>query len=107
MLSRLEEDLNQASLLIFSDFNYGCLPQRVVDQIVQICRKLSIPMVADSQSSSQIGDISRFKGMMLITPTEHEARLSVGDSTSGLVVLAEKLAKKAESQHSLITLGHD
>lgn len=105
MLSRLEEDLNKASLLIFSDFNYGCLPQRVVDQISQICRKRSIPMVADSQSSSQIGDVSRFKGMTLITPTEHEARLSVGDSTSGLVVLAEKLAAKAESQHSLITLG--
>ncbi len=105
MLDKLEEDLNKAGLLIFSDFNYGCLPQMVVDQIRKICHKRSIPMVADSQSSSQIGDVSRFKGMTLITPTEHEARLAVGDSTSGLVVLAEKLAEKAKSKHSLITLG--
>lgn len=105
ILTRLEEDLSSANLLIFSDFNYGCLPSILVDRISRICRKRSIPMVADSQSSSQIGDVSRFKGMMLITPTEHEARLAVGDSTSGLVVLAEKLAAKSESQYSLITLA--
>lgn len=105
MLAGLEKDLNDASLLIFSDFNYGCLPQMVVNYVSQICLRRGIPMVADSQSSSQFGDVSRFKGMTLITPTEHEARLAVGDSTSGLVVLAEKLEAKAGSQHTLITLG--
>ena len=34
-------------------------------------------MAADSQSSSQMGDISRFKGMDFLFPTEHEARLSL------------------------------
>lgn len=105
MLARLEEALVDASLLVFSDFNYGCLPQRLLDQLAQICRRREIPMVADSQSSSQFGDVSRFKNMMLITPTEHEARLAVGDSTSGLVVLAEKLSAKAGSRYLLITLG--
>ena len=33
-------------------------------------------MAADSQSSSQVGDISRFRHMDLITPTEREARIS-------------------------------
>jgi len=44
-------------------------------------------MVADSQSSSQVGDISRFTGMELVTPTEREARLALRDFNVGLVVL--------------------
>ncbi len=62
-------------------------------------------MVADSQSSSQMGDVSRFKDMMLLTPTEREARLAVHDYDSGLVILAEKLRKKAESNNIIMTLG--
>ena len=64
-----------------------------------------IPMVADSQASSQIGDVSRFAGMRLLTPTEREARLAVRDTRSGLVVLAEALRHKAEARHVLLTLG--
>ncbi len=105
MLQRMAKSLEEANLVIFSDFNYGCLPQMLVDEIVGICRRNGILMVADSQSSSQIGDVSRFRGMTLITPTEHEARLAVGDATAGLVILAEKLAAKSGSRYSLITLG--
>jgi len=77
------------NLIIFSDFNYGCLPQLLVDQITSFCNEKGIMMVADSQSSSQIGDVSRFRGMTLVTPTEREARFAVHDFESGLVVLAE------------------
>jgi bifunctional ADP-heptose synthase (sugar kinase/adenylyltransferase) len=62
-------------------------------------------MVADSQSSSQIGDVSRFTGMLLVTPTEHEARLAVRDQSSGLTVLADLLHEKAHAKHVLVTLG--
>ena len=34
-------------------------------------------IAADSQASSQMGDISRFHDMDLITPTEREARISL------------------------------
>ena len=105
MLAQIVPLLDKIDLVIFSDFNYGCLPQGLVDQIISSCNKHAVPMVADSQSSSQIGDISRFKNMMLITPTEHEARLAVRDSTSGLVVLAETLRNKANVNHVFITLG--
>lgn len=97
--------LKSSDLLIFSDFNYGCLPQSVVDEITEECVRRNIPMVADSQSSSQMGDVSRFKGMMLLTPTEREARLAVRDYSAGLVVLAEKLRKKSKATNILMTLG--
>jgi sugar/nucleoside kinase (ribokinase family) len=64
-------------------------------------------MVADSQSSSQVSDVSRFKGMRLLTPTEREARLATRDFTSGLVVLAEALRQKARAEHVILTLGSE
>jgi rfaE bifunctional protein kinase chain/domain len=94
-------------LVIFSDFNYGCLPQTLVDQVASICEQKGIMMVADSQSSSQVGDVSRFKKMTLVTPTEREARFAVHDFESGLVVLAEKLRKKSVANNVIITLGEE
>ena len=97
--------MDHTDLIIFSDFNYGCLPQKLVDAVHEECTRRKIMMVADSQSSSQMSDISRFKGMRLITPTEHEARLSMRERGTGLVMLAESLRKFAEATDVIITLG--
>ena len=105
LLKKVSDILNEIDLLIFADFNYGCLPQYLVDNIVNECSKRGIMMVADSQSSSQIGDISRFYGMALITPTEREARLALHDFNSGLVVLAERLRQKCMARNVILTLG--
>ena len=97
--------LDNIQLVIFADFNYGCLPQTLVDEITNICNDKGVMLVADSQSSSQMGDVSRFVGMTLLTPTERETRLAVQDFNSGLVVLAEALLKKAKAKNILLTLG--
>jgi len=101
------EIISDIDLLIFADFNYGCLPQFLVDRIMDECLKRGIMMVADSQSSSQVGDISRFKDMAMVTPTEREVRLSVQDYDSGLVVLAEKLRQKSRVRNVVITLAEE
>lgn len=105
ILEYLDPLLAEADLLIFSDFNYGALPQELVDKIAQECKRRGIMMVADSQSSSQVGDVSRFKDAALLTPTEREARLALGNYEDGLVVLAEGLRKKTNAQNIVITLG--
>ena len=105
ILNAAKAVLPTTDILIFSDFNYGCLPQSLVDEVVDACRSRKVLMVGDSQSSSQVGDVSRFKDMMLLTPTEREARLSLGDFNSGLVVLAEKLRKKSRAKNIMLTLG--
>ena len=107
LLDELDKTLQNADLLVFSDFNYGCLPQALVDQIITRCKQLGVPMVADSQSSSQVGDISRFQGMLLLTPTEHEARLALRESASGLAVLAGELQRTAKARHVFITMGEE
>jgi rfaE bifunctional protein kinase chain/domain len=92
-------------ILIFSDFNYGCLPQNLVNDLIKICKKNKVYVTADSQSSSQTGDISKFHSMNLITPTEHEARVSTRNNDDGLVVLSEDLMKKSKSKNILLKLG--
>lgn len=107
MMSRIEAQLDEVDLLLFSDFNYGCLPQPLVDAIARSAAKRKIPMAADSQASSQISDISRFKGMRLITPTEREARLAMRDTNSSLPILAGELVKASGAESAVITLGQE
>lgn len=103
----LDAAMDRADLLVFSDFNYGCLPQPLVDCIVARAKTRGIFMAADSQSSSQVGDISRFQGMNLVTPTEREARISLRNHEDGLVVLAEQLRKQANAGNVLLKLGEE
>lgn len=105
ILEYLEETLQGASLLVFSDFNYGCLPQSLVDRIVPMAKSRGIMLAADSQSSSQVGDIGRFRGMDLLTPTEREARISTRNREDGLVVMAEALRQQSAARNILLKLG--
>lgn len=101
------QSLESADLLVFSDFNYGCLPQPLVIHLVELAKERSVMVAADSQSSSQVGDISRFKGVHLITPTEREARISTRNREDGLVVLAEQLRQRTGVQNVLLKLGEE
>lgn len=103
----IENQIRESDLLVFSDFNYGCLPQSLVDRLIAIGRSKNVVMAADSQSSSQMGDISRFKDMDFLFPTEHEARLSLRNYDDGLVVLSEKLSKKANAENIFLKLGSE
>ena len=107
LFAALEKAIEKADVLVFSDFNYGCLPQPLVDQITSMARARGVILAADSQSSSQVGDISRFHGMDLLTPTEREARISMRSHEDGLVVLAEQLRQQAEARNVLLKLGEE
>lgn len=107
MLETLDLLLADADLLVFSDFNYGCLPKSLVERATAMGRTYGVLLAADSQSSSQVGDISRFKDMDLITPTEREARIATRNHEDGLVVLAEILRKQAQTKNLLLKLGEE
>ena len=107
ILSEVEQALGKVDLLVFSDFNYGCLPQPLVEQIIRKAKRHGVLLAADSQSSSQVGDISRFKGMDLLTPTEREARISTRNHEDGLVVLAELLRHQSSAKNILLKLGEE
>lgn len=105
ILKYVKRSINDIDLILFSDFSYGLLTDKLIKNISKLGLEKDILMAADSQSSSQIGDISKFKDMTLVTPTEREIRLSLNDFKSGLVVLSEKLSKKTNVKFIFTTLG--
>jgi len=106
-IGRFESIRDRLGAFIFSDFNYGCLPTPLVELLMTRIRDLGIFVAADSQSSSQVGDISRFSGALLITPTEHEARVALRNQSDGLAVIAHALGTVVGAKHVLLTLGAD
>jgi rfaE bifunctional protein kinase chain/domain len=98
---------DEVDVLIFSDFSYGVLSPQVVERILVIAAEKGIFVSADSQSSSQIGNLGKFKNINLISATEREARLELKDNTSGLVVVAESLRKDLSAKNLLLKMGGD
>jgi len=107
IFDRVKSIVNKIDLIVFSDFNYGCLPQELVEKIISLAKSHDVTLTADSQSSSQIGDISRFKGMDLITPTEREARISARNNEDGLVVLAENLRELSLAKNVVLKMSEE
>ena len=64
-------------------------------------------MTADSQSSSQLGSLSKFRGVDLITPTEYEARVELRNEIDGIAVLTQQLGKSLEVNSIVLKLGID
>ena len=98
-------NLGEIDFVVFSDFNYGALPQSLVDQLIQLCHEKTIPFFADSQSSSQVGNIARFKGANIVFATEREARIAVNDYKSGLQATANHLILRAKGKNLFLKLG--
>jgi rfaE bifunctional protein kinase chain/domain len=107
ILEKFKSMVKGLDLIIFSDFNYGSLPQNLVDNVIKLAKQNKIFIAADSQSSSQIGDIGRYKGVDLITPTEHEARISTRNKDGGLIVLSEELRRQTNSKNVFLKLGEE
>jgi len=103
--NKIEKKINKYDLIIFSDFNYGCLPEILINKLIRLAKRSKITLVADSQSSSQIGNILKFNNLDLITPTEHEIRVSLNNNHDGLVELTKKLIKKTNSKYIISKLG--
>lgn len=94
-------------LLVFSDFSYGLMPAELVSNMISIAKEHGVFISADSQSSSQTGDLLKYRGASLVTPTEYEARTSLNDYESGLVMLSNKLRAKLETPNIVLTLAED
>jgi rfaE bifunctional protein kinase chain/domain len=107
LYSAINQQISTLDILVFSDFNYGLLPQTLVEKIIALCEKHSVKVVADSQTSSQVGDISRYKNTLLMTPTEKEVRVALNNSDDGLVVLSNKLCEKSSPKNLVITLASE
>lgn len=107
LVEKFSKIAGDIDVLILSDFSYGVLSPQLVERILAIATNHQIFVSADSQSSSQIGNLGKFKNIDLISATEREARLELKDNTSGLVVVAEGLRRTMNSKNLLLKMGGD
>jgi len=104
----LKSLINNCDLLIFSDFSYGTLNDKVMANIqLKRLREKGLLVAADSQSSSQVGSLSKFKDIDLVSPTEYEARIELRNELDGIAVLAYELGKSLKSKSVILKLGAD
>lgn len=96
---------SQYDLLLFSDFSYGLLSPSFVETIRQHSEPWNLPVAADSQTSSQVGDLAKFRNLMFASPTEHEVRVTMRDMDESLVKVSERLMKELNVRHLMATMG--
>lgn len=107
VIDNFKQNIDRYDLVIFADFNYGILTHQVVNEITSACAENNIAITADSQTSSQIGDLSKYKGLLLTCPTEVEARLTTQDDNSGLIQVSTNLGEMLAAKNVIITLGSE
>jgi rfaE bifunctional protein kinase chain/domain len=93
--------------ILISDFVYGVITQKILDVAFALSKEFNIRLYGDLQCSSQVGNVSKFKGFDLITPTEKESRVALGDNESGVEWIANTLLKDTKSKNMLMKLGSD
>jgi bifunctional ADP-heptose synthase (sugar kinase/adenylyltransferase) len=107
MVEMFSSSAASSDLVVFSDFNMGCLSPDVVSAMLASL-PASRPFVsADSQMGQGFGSIAKFRGVDLVTPTEGEARAALRDEESGLAALAERLRNELDVASVLLTLGKE
>jgi len=105
ILIEIESELPNFDGVVVSDFVYGTLTPRVLDHLVKLTKKYGLPIFGDQQSSSQIGNISRFQGFTYLFPTEKEARMGLEDNGGGIEWIANSLLRKTNSNGLVLKLG--
>ena len=88
------EKIKDTDLLIFSDFSYGVINSNLASRVIELCKSNNVFVAADSQTSSQRGDITKFSNVDFIAPTELEARSAFNNNIDNLTVMTDQLYEK-------------
>ena len=91
--------------IIISDFNYGVMTKNLLEIINKLAKDNEIEVFADSQSSSQLGSITKFNDISLLCPNEREARIALQDKFSGLEFLANEIFDICKPDNLIMKLG--
>ncbi|HPG59567.1 MAG TPA: PfkB family carbohydrate kinase [Candidatus Wallbacteria bacterium] len=105
IIAHLDKIIPETDGIIVSDFCYGVITPKILDHISTLAKKYKTKLFGDVQSSSQIGNVAKFKNYYLIKPTEKEARIALDDKYSGIERLGNNLLSATGSQNMVLSLG--
>jgi rfaE bifunctional protein kinase chain/domain len=106
LIEKSEELISSSDLLIFSDFNYGSIPSNLPKRLLEK-KDRNCFFSADSQISSQIGSLHKYKGIDYISSTEFEARVALNSQDTGLAKLITNMRSELSVANCIIKLGSD
>lgn len=103
-IERISEDIN---VIVISDFNYGVITERILEEITNLSKKKNITLIGDVQCSSQIGYVTKLKDFDLICANEKEVRIALNDNSSGLETLCRNLINETGIKNLIMKLGSE
>ena len=105
LLNQILEIIPKVKGIVFSDFNYGVVSDNIIKKVTDIAHKRNILLFADSQSSSQMCSITKFRNQTLLCPNEKEARISLQNNVSGIESLVNDIFKISKPNKLIMKLG--
>lgn len=107
IIEKILELAKECDGIIFSDFVYGVITERLLNKIIEIALEYNIKLFGDLQCSSQIGNVTKFRQFDLITPTEREARISLANHDSGIESISHQLLNTTHAKNLILKLGSE
>jgi len=104
-IDKLEQIAPSVHGIVISDFVYGVITQRIISKVVELGLRYNLRIFGDTQCSSQIGLVTKFKNFTLLCPNEREARIALQDKESGLESLCKNLISTTKSEMLIMKLG--
>ena len=105
LIQELRRQAPEVHGIIISDFVYGVITTRILNEIIELAARYQLLLFGDLQCSSQVGNVSKFMNFDLICPTEREARIALGVHEEGVEWVANTLMEKTGSKNLIMKLG--
>jgi rfaE bifunctional protein kinase chain/domain len=104
-ITNIHQYAADADGILVSDFVYGVITPRVLDEIQKIAKMKNIKLFGDLQCSSQVGNVAKFEDFELLCPTEREARIALSNQQDGVEWIANTLIDRTRTKNLIIKLG--
>ena len=105
IIENIKKAIKEVDGIILSDYNIGCLTQRVIDCAIKTAKENNKIIVADIQK-----DMKRYKGVVAITPNQPDCEQEVGfliKNDDDLKKAGNILLDKMDSKMILLTRGEN
>ena len=105
VIERMRELAPQLDGILVSDFVYGVITEKILTVLQKLKREYGLKLFGDLQCSSQVGNVAKFRNFDLLTPTEKEARIALGNRDDGVEWVANMLMQQSQTKHLVVKLG--
>jgi rfaE bifunctional protein kinase chain/domain len=105
VIARLEYLAPRCHGIVVSDFVYGVMTPRVLEEVQRLAERYGLLLFGDLQCSSQVGSILRFQNFTLLCPNERELRVALQERDAGLEALSQRLLEQSHCERLVIKLA--